>query len=253
MGKPPGSSRAVVVILPGELLERIASSTVQWLQALLQNVRVRNSAEPRGPRAGFGARTRLWITSVLTAVIVSLLGLGSPAFGHAELISSSPKSGANLDTAPKSVSFKFGEKLMSRGNAITATDTETGIRLKLGAVKVDGRKLSVGWPKSAPAGQYRVAYRAVSADGHPITGRIVFTYSQPSPAAVAEPAPTALPDQNPAPTADPARTTDTAAALGITPLEYPVNSSALVWIVLAGFLGLVVAGGAALSTSRRAR
>ncbi|MGV1003599.1 MAG: copper resistance CopC family protein [Candidatus Nanopelagicales bacterium] len=191
---------------------------------------------------GAVSQSLIRLGSLLGVLLFALFSFTGPAYGHAELASSSPKDGARLDAAPKAVTFKFGEKLLPAGNAITVTDTETGQRLKLGAVKVDGRKLSVAWPKSAPAGKYRVAYRAVSADGHPITGRIVFTFSKPSPAAVAEPI-----------TPSDSRTADTAAALGTTRLQYPVDSTALVWVVVSGFVGLVVAGLAAVHNSRRAR
>ena len=45
----------------------------------------------------------------------------------------------------------------------------------MGPVEVDGDTVSVTWPESSPAGEFRAAYRVVSADGHPINGTITFT------------------------------------------------------------------------------
>jgi len=39
--------------------------------------------------------------------------------------------------------------------------------------------VSVAWPQVSPAGEFRAAYRVVSADGHPIEGSITFTVGTP--------------------------------------------------------------------------
>ena len=48
--------------------------------------------------------------------------------------------------------------------------------------------MSVPWPADIDAGTYQVAYRVVSADGHPVTGAITFTITGGAP-----PTPTAAP------------------------------------------------------------
>jgi methionine-rich copper-binding protein CopC len=111
----------------------------------------------------------------LILATVATLGVGAPAMAHAELESSSPADGAELEAVPAVLSFTFGETLIAAGHAITLTDLETGSRFALPEVEVDSRTASVTWPDSAAAGEYRAAYRVVSADGHPISGSITFT------------------------------------------------------------------------------
>ncbi len=92
---------------------------------------------------------------------------------HSALISVTPADGAVLDTGPSEIIFVFNENIsptfaqvaLSRSGTVVPTSplTITGPELK---VTVD--------PRPGP-GDYRVAYRVVSADGHPISGESTFT------------------------------------------------------------------------------
>jgi hypothetical protein len=130
-----------------------------------------------------------WVAAV-AALAVSLLVL-PPASAHSEIESSAPADGATLSAPPQGVSFTFNEDLLEQGNAITLTEVATGTRLALGEVQVDGATASAAWPAASPAGEFRAAYRVVSADGHPIDGAITFSVAQAvgqaSAAPVAEP------------------------------------------------------------------
>jgi methionine-rich copper-binding protein CopC len=129
---------------------------------------------------------RGWVVGVL-AVLSLLLGV-SPAGAHAELESSDPQDGATLTSAPEAITFVFGEEILPQGNAVTLTDVAADVRLEVGLVDVDGDTVSVTWPESSPAGQFRAAFRVVSADGHPINGTITFTVEQAVGAVQASPA-----------------------------------------------------------------
>jgi methionine-rich copper-binding protein CopC len=129
---------------------------------------------------------RGWVVGVL-AVLSLLLGV-SPAGAHAELESSDPQDGATLTSAPEAITFVFGEEILPQGNAVTLTDVAADVRLEVGPVDVDGDTVSVTWPESSPAGQFRAAFRVVSADGHPINGTITFTVEQAVGAVQASPA-----------------------------------------------------------------
>lgn len=125
--------------------------------------------------------------------VVAVLGLliaASPAQAHAELESSDPADGQTLSAPPTAVSFTFGEELLDQGNAITLTVVDTDARLALGAVEVDGDTVRAAWPEQSPAGEFRAAYRVVSADGHPIQGSITFTVTSAAGDANASPAAT---------------------------------------------------------------
>ena len=117
---------------------------------------------------------RLWLCGVLLALAGAILAV-SPAGAHAQLESSDPADGAVLAEPPAAVAFTFGENLLDKGNAIVVTELASSTRLTTGPVVVAGPTASVTWPSASPAGEYRAAYRVVSADGHPIAGSITFT------------------------------------------------------------------------------
>lgn len=151
-------------------------------------------------------RTRRAIAAGLMIACAAVISIDPPAMAHAELESSSPADGATLDAAPPVISFTFGEDLLPAGNAITLTDLETGSRLGLADLDVDRNTASVAWPDPAGPGQYRAAYRVVSADGHPIAGSITFTIAGPgaqSSASAQSPDPTGVGESPAGQTADP--------------------------------------------------
>lgn len=186
---------------------------------------------------------RGWIAGILASLML-LVGV-APAGAHADLDSSDPVDGATLASAPRTLTFTFGEDVLEQGNAITLTVVESGDRLELGPLTVDGEQVSVSWPAASPAGDFRAAYRVVSADGHPIDGSITFTVEQAvgetgaTPSAVAEtPAPVTTSAQ--AASASPATTGD------------DDGSGPLVWILGLG-LALLVGVGAGTWIMRRTR
>ena len=103
------------------------------------------------------------------------------AEAHSTLVSSLPKSGATLKVAPKEVSLTFNEKLLViTGEHPTSLRvfSPAGISITSGALKVKANSVSISL-KTLKAmktiGKFKVAYRVVSADGHPISGEYFFT------------------------------------------------------------------------------
>jgi methionine-rich copper-binding protein CopC len=186
---------------------------------------------------------RGWIVGAL-AVLALLMG-ASPAGAHAELESSDPKDGATLASAPGAITFVFGEEILPQGNAVTLTDVAADARLEVGPVEVDGDTVSVTWPESSPAGQYRAAYRVVSADGHPIDGTITFTVEQAVGAVDASPAAvSASPSAVPA-SPDPVSATPSAVAASPAPAGDEADAGLLAWVL---GIGLAVLIGAVTGT-----
>ncbi|MGB7979206.1 MAG: copper resistance CopC family protein [Candidatus Nanopelagicales bacterium] len=204
-----------------------------------------------------------WI--LILAVLAGLLVAG-PAHAHSDLRSSDPVDGSSLAAAPAQVSFTFNERLLAQGNAITVTEVASGQRLSMGAPEVDGETVTVAWPAVSPAGEYRAAYRVVSADGHPINGTITFAVApaagSAAPAATASPAPatanpaagTAVGGQSPVP--DPMGPTDATSPVPVgapaSPPDDGAGSSLLVLFVALGVAIVLGAVGGALFM-RRAR
>ena len=121
-------------------------------------------------------RARLGVLLVAAAALV--LGLGAdPAAAHAVPVSSTPSDGAALDEPPTSVTIEFSERVSVELGGLQVLDA-TGERVDRGAVEVVDRSISVGVTDDLPDGAYIASYRIVSADGHPITGGIVFTVGE---------------------------------------------------------------------------
>jgi len=180
---------------------------------------------------------RGWIVGVV-AVLAILVGM-SPAGAHAELESSDPKDGATLSSAPAAISFVFGEEILPEGNAVTLTDVAADSRLEVGPVEVEGDTVSVAWPSASPEGEFRAAYRVVSADGHPIDGTITFTVEQAvgdteaTPTAVSA-SPATAESSSPAASASPS-----AVSASPSPAEGDADAGLLAWVLGVGVVVLV--------------
>ncbi|RVW02562.1 copper resistance protein CopC [Rhodococcus spongiicola] len=117
-----------------------------------------------------------------------VLGVGA-ASAHSALIGSSPENGAQITTAPQQVTLQFNEALHQNFASLTVVGPDGNLWSK-GDPTVQGDTVSVPLDGLGPAGEYTIAFRVTSADGHPISGTQVFTLTQegagtPGPAAAA--------------------------------------------------------------------
>ena len=111
------------------------------------------------------------ITLVLVALLLLLATPGS-AVAHASLVSTNPADGASIATAPKSVELTFSEDVGSGFVAVTAPD---GTKVKTSQPHISGAKVHADLAANDQRGRFTVAYRVVSADGHPVSGSFTFT------------------------------------------------------------------------------
>ncbi|MFF8292739.1 copper resistance CopC/CopD family protein [Streptomyces sp. NPDC016309] len=130
----------------------------------------------------------LWLLLATAALLGTLLS--GTASAHAALTGSDPKDGAVVATAPKGVTLTFSEQVALGDDAIRVLEpsgkrADTGELRDLcaGAVVKYGVDLRAGLPD----GTYTVAWRAVSADSHPISGAFTFSIGAPSQTTVALP------------------------------------------------------------------
>ncbi|MGW0226921.1 copper resistance CopC family protein [Actinopolymorpha singaporensis] len=111
-------------------------------------------------------------------VLAGCLGLQAwssvPAFAHAALVSSDPKDGAVLDRPPRQITLEFDEAI-SRKFDFVAVSGPGGATYQSGGARVLGTKVTQRLADLGPAGTYQVAWRVVSADGHPVSGTLRFT------------------------------------------------------------------------------
>lgn len=126
------------------------------------------------------------VKSSVLAFATMLLFFATPAaiHAHAELTSSNPADGSALTQAPETIELAFSEDLLVDTVEIAVTNSDEELVDNI-VVSTERNSVTTIWPADLPGGQYRVAYRVVSNDGHPITGVINFEY--PETVVVAEP------------------------------------------------------------------
>lgn len=102
-----------------------------------------------------------------------LVGAGAgPAWAHASMTGSSPEQGERLEALPEEVTFEFSEAMDP--TAYVVVTGPDGASLAAGEPVVDGSTITQALAGPGPDGGYLMAVKAVSADGHAITGRVEF-------------------------------------------------------------------------------
>ena len=112
----------------------------------------------------------------LLLALVALAIAAPAASAHATLEGTTPARGAALTAQPKQVVFRFNEPVEGTFGAVRVFDA-TGKRVDdshIGHPNGDGPKIAVGLRSGLPNGAYTATYRVISADGHPVSGGIVF-------------------------------------------------------------------------------
>ncbi|MFJ6652709.1 copper resistance protein CopC [Microbacterium sp. NPDC091313] len=125
----------------------------------------------------------------------AVLALAVPASAHDQLVSTDPADGSTVATMPTQVTLTFNaEVLAGGGNEVVVTDA-AGTALADGPATVDGVNI-VQQLTGEGSGVITVQWRAVSSDGHPVSGQFAFT----APAAAPTPEESAAASQTPEPT-----------------------------------------------------
>ena len=120
---------------------------------------------------------------VLTAIALAVSGVfpAQVAFAHAELETSNPEANSVIGAAPEVISLTFGENLMVLDGEVAANQVQVEdtmkVRVDNGDYQVNGGVLTVSLKAGLPDDTYRVTYRVVSEDGHPIEGVFEFEVS----------------------------------------------------------------------------
>ena len=96
-----------------------------------------------------------------------------PAFAHAELVTTVPLEGELLAEVPAEVSLEWAEDLLDVGCALVVKGPD-GTVVSDPQPTIDHMTISTHVSGSAGDGQYTVAYRIVSQDGHTVKGRYAF-------------------------------------------------------------------------------
>ncbi|HEX8973614.1 copper resistance CopC family protein [Oryzihumus sp.] len=186
------------------------------------------------------ARRTLGLLAATAALAGGTLALAPSASAHATLLTVSPADGATLTSAPRQVDLTFDEPVSARFATIVITGP-SGEDATAGPATVNGTHVTAPLGSGLSSGEYRVAFRVVSDDGHPVDGQSRFTLNLPDGRASASaPAPSASSGAAPSPAAAPA--------------SLPGDGPS--WVsehlpALSGALLLVVVGAGALLWDRR--
>lgn len=105
-------------------------------------------------------------------LLLALLAPAPLAWAHAQLLSTEPADNALLETAPQSVQLHFNEPVNPLAVSLINAD---GARTELTEASTGGETLAVTMPAQLAQGTHVLSWRAVSTDGHPIGGSLVFS------------------------------------------------------------------------------
>jgi methionine-rich copper-binding protein CopC len=122
---------------------------------------------------------------VVVGVIVGgavLVGSAAPAAAHTALTASSPKDGGRIDVAPSEILLQFASPILTVGSLVVVLGPGS-VAYQAGPAQIAGSELAQPLKPLGPAGDYRVGFRVVADDGHPLTGEIQFALTKPGPAA----------------------------------------------------------------------
>ena len=109
------------------------------------------------------------------AILVGVLALGTTAASaHATLESSSPADGQSVLTSPSEIRITFSEAVTTISGGLSVLDAD-GKTVDVGNSEVvGGRTLVAPISETLSDGTYVATYRVLSADGHPVSGSILF-------------------------------------------------------------------------------
>ncbi|MFE6994377.1 copper resistance protein CopC [Microbacterium sp. NPDC057659] len=193
---------------------------------------------------------RIPLAVLFAALLTAAFLLAGPlsASAHDELVSASPAADATVETLPAQLVLTFsGDVLDAEGATMIQVTDPSGAPVTDGAPTVDGPAVTQPLAAGAPAGAYHVAWKVVSADGHPIAGEYAFTVTTGT--EVSTPTPTTAP--TPAPTV-----TETAPAPTVTVTATPApaaGSASAVWLWVLLIVAILVIAGIAIWLGLRRR
>ncbi len=120
-------------------------------------------------------------TTIHTLSLGAALLIGQTAFAHPRLLSSTPADNAQVP-APERIELRFSEGLVKQFSSANLLMTGMPGMADHGPMKIaatvsqgdDAKTMIVTPAKPLVPGSYRLEWRAVSSDTHPVGGRISF-------------------------------------------------------------------------------
>ncbi len=125
-------------------------------------------------------RRAVLLAAILTTCIASM-ALAPSALAHAQLLGTSPSSGATVPTQPQQVIFQFNQNVGGTLGAVRVYDAQGEEVDNLDVSHPQGNEhwMGVGLKPGLPDGTYTATYRVISADTHIVYGGFVFSIGHP--------------------------------------------------------------------------
>ena len=197
----------------------------------------------------------------LVALVASavLVMIPATAGAHAVLLDSEPADGADVEGAPDEIVLVFNEPMQPPATIeVTGPD---GQAVAEGEADIDGERVVLPIDAVASDGEHTVAWRAVSADDHPIDGEFTFEVtdveagsSHDDAEATPTPTPDPTPTSEPTPTQAPEELDDLEQAQAGPPSPDGDDGGAgvLVWLLAgAAVIAVVATAGTVVAQRRR--
>lgn len=119
------------------------------------------------------------VLPLVALVLAAILGPGAAtALAHNTLIGSEPGEGARVETSPGQVRLTFDQPVRVGFSTVTMVGPE-GAHWIDAEPQAEGSTVTASVGELGPAGTYTVGYRILSADGHPVSGKVTFELTQP--------------------------------------------------------------------------
>ncbi len=113
---------------------------------------------------------------VLALTVAGVLASAPAAWAHAQLLGTSPVSGATVQAQPKEVIFEFNQAVGGTLGAVRVYDAQGNEVDDLNVTHPNGNEhwMGVGLKAHLPDGTYTGTYRVISADTHIVYGGLIF-------------------------------------------------------------------------------
>lgn len=135
----------------------------------------RCAANPGSWRSAVRVLGRVAGLVMLVAALVLIPAM--PASAHAELATTDPADGSVAETAPKVLTLQFTERVSVQPDGVRVLGAD-GQRVDAGAASASGDTVAAPLDSTVADGGYVVAWRVVSADGHPVRGAFAFSVGE---------------------------------------------------------------------------
>ena len=131
-----------------------------------------------------GGRLARGLLTLATAAILMIPAAAAQA--HDVLETTDPANGSTVRTVPANIGLTFDHTPIALGSVVRVEDA-TGTDQADGPVSIVDNHVTQAIKPDAPEGKYKVIWRVVSSDGHPIEGTFTFTADVSNPSAAATP------------------------------------------------------------------